>query len=255
MKTKLLTCVSTMDRPGIQKLEHSLKLFNYDYEIMVDPSINWNWGGWPNFYKWAKEQVNDPSGYTHFIYTDGFDTLALGPMDEIIKSYQRISPDLDDFVYSTEKNLFPTCAEPGYPKTEDYPINEPHQRWQFINGGQYMTPVKKFIEMYEKIDLNINSQHWAHQQFLWHNQDGKIKRDINCEIFQSVAFSAGNLEGEFTVKGENVYYDEDTQADSRTGRKRLFNNFTKTKPVIAHGNGMGQNLIAEFQFVYDILGL
>ena len=259
MKTKLLTCVSTKERPGLKKLEHSLVKFNYDYQIMVEPTIDWMYGGWHNFYRWAKEQVKDPNGYTHFIYTDGFDTLALAPMDEIIKKYQMLCPNLDVFLYAAEKNCFPTCGEKGYATPELYYEKykyEPHQKWRFLNGGQFMTPVKKFLEMYEKIDLKINSQHWGHQQFLWNNVDGRIKLDVNCEIFQSTSFrDFPNQEGDdFSIIGENEVWDDQSQVQV-FANKRLFNNFTKTKPCIAHANGSGVNLEAEFQFVWDILGV
>lgn len=259
MKAKLLTCVSNIEHHGLKKLRHSLDHFKYDYEIIHDKDIEWNYGGWHNFYRWAKQQEQDPNGYTHLIYTDGFDTMALCPMDEIIKKYIVMCPDLDVFLYAAEKNCYPTCGEPGYPIPEHYYAitkYEAWQKWRFLNGGQFMAPVKKFIEMYEKINPAINSQHWGHQQYLWNNPDGKIQLDINCEIFQSTSFrDLPNQEGDdFSIVGEGEIYDDSSQAQTFAS-KRLFNNFTKTKPCIAHANGAGEHVQAEFGFVYNILGL
>lgn len=228
MKIKLLTCVSTMDHEGIHKLKYSLDFFNYDYEIMVDPNISWAWGGYTNFYNWCKEQENKEDGYTHFVYTDGFDTLALGPMSEIIEKYK----DTDCFVYSTEKACYPISEW-----ATEYPTVEPYQRWRYINGGQFITPVKKFIEMYGQIDLNVNSQQWGAAKYLWDNEDKKVKLDINCEIFQSVAFIA---EDDFSIM----------DGEEEIGKRRLYNNFTQSTGVIAHGNGH-----SEMQFVYDLMGV
>lgn len=230
MKVKLLTCVSTMDNVGIHKLKHSLDFFNYDYEIIVDPTIEWSWAGWHKFYKWCKEQEATEDGYTHFIYTDGFDTLALAPMQEIIDKYVKIDPEC--FLYSTEKACYPIVEW-----DKEYPQVEEHQRWRYVNGGQFMSSVKKFIEMYEQIDLNVNSQQWGAWKYIWDNEDKKVKLDINCEVFQSVAFIAGD---DFGILDH----------DKPKGERRLYNYHTKSTGVLAHGNGH-----APMQFVYDIMDL
>jgi len=266
MKFKLLTGVSTTEHPGFKKLEASLKLFNYDYEVLVNPSMDWNWGGWSMFAEWCRKEMNKPDGYTHVVITDGFDTLALGPMEEVIEGYKKICPAMDCFVYSTEKQYFPNSSEdPNFPKKEEYPETPENQRWKFINGGQYMAPVAKLVEMWEQAEKNINSQHWAHKKFLWFNQDKKVIIDNNCDIFQSVAFTTweypdGRIEGgihnslgEFSVVEPEQLWDDTSQTPTyKNGysNKRLLNNYTKTKAPLAHGNGR-----ADFQFVYDILGL
>lgn len=238
MRTKLLTCVSSMDNKGIQNLEHSLKLFNYDYTIMVNPNLEWSWGGWHDFYKWCKAEVNKEGGYTHFIYNDGYDTLALGGMEEIEAAYKLISPDLSDMVYSCEKCCFPiTDYAPLFPKTES--------RWKYINGGQHIQPLDLFIKMYERADFTINAQHWAHKMYLFENQDNKIKLDTGCTIFQSVAFSTWDY-GNGKIAGiEHNALDEFERIDNR-----IVNKILGTKAPLMHGNGK-----AEFQFVYDCLNL
>lgn len=218
MKIKLLTCVTDLEHAGFKKLEASLKMFNYDYKIFHDAHVEWSWGGWKYFYEWAKEQQE---GYTHLIGMDGFDTLAFAPVEEVIEKYKH--PDC--FMYSCEKACFPITEW-----AESYPQVEPYQRWRFLNAGQFISPLDKFIDMYEHRELIINSQHWGHKKYLWDNKDGKIMLDNNCDIFQSVAFLATD---EFSSDGH-----------------RLVNNLTGTKPVFAHFNGHSDG-----SWVYDILGV
>lgn len=243
MKLKTLIGVSTTNHPGLIKLETSLRQFGYDYQILVDPGMNWNWGGWPLFYNWCKEQINKPDGYTHFVATDGFDTLALGPQSEVEQAYKRVCPELDSFVYSVEKACFPiTEWDQEYFKRQTH-LNQSH-RWRFLNGGQYMSPVGKFIEMWDQAEKHLNSQHWGHKKFLFDNEDGKVKLDYGCEIFQSVAFTTWQYADK--ISGE----DHNSLGEFSQEGQRIVNNYLKTKAPLLHGNGR-----SDFQFVYNCLGL
>lgn len=214
MKIKLLTCVSTMDHPGIHKLEASLKLFNYDYLIIVDPNINWAWGGLINFYNWCKEQVLQEDGYTHFIYTDGFDTIAMSGMDEVLNKYK------GGILYSAEKACFP--------RSDWSELHISDSRWKYLNHGQFMAPVKEWIELYESMyNPNITCQEAAMHK---HLNGYDIKLDTDCGIFQSIAF-----------KGDDEYSIDEG---------RLINNINKTNPCFVHGNGR-----SEMDWIYKILGL
>lgn len=228
MKLKLITCVSDINHPGLAKLKHSLDLHGWDYQVMHDPNINWNWGGWANIYQWCQTELQKPDGYTHMIYSDGFDTMALGTPEEAIQAYKSISPNADNFVLSTEKAAFP--VDYNYYKPEDYPALDPKQRWRYINFGQWMTSLKSMLKMYEESDKNTVSQLWGHKKYLYHNQDGMVKLDTDCKLFQTLAFRDDT---EFSVTGA-----------------RLNNNYTETKPVFAHGNGR-----CDMQFIYDIFNL
>ena len=67
-----------------------------------------------------------------------------------------------------------------------------------------------------KFNLPINCQEWAMEKYL-NDNDGRLKIDSKCEVFQSVAFED---DGEFSNK-----------------KGRIFNNITKTKPLFVHFNG------------------
>lgn len=240
MKLKTITTVSNIEHPGLKKLEHSLKMFEWDYQIIHDPSIGWDWGGWNNVYKWCKANQNE---YTHVIYTDGFDTLALGPQSEAEAAIKKIcGEDLNKFIYSTEKQFFP-CV-PGY-VTENYRtlfsneklgLTDKH-RWRYVNGGQFAGSIQRVIEWYEncpKVGEDENNQYWGNKYFSTLN-DGRLLLDFNCDLFQSVAFS-GEAHGST---------DEFKKEDNR-----IINCLLNTKAPLLHGNGR-----ADFQFVYDCLGL
>jgi len=225
MKVKLLTCVSDINHPGLAKFRHSLDKFKWDYHIIHDPNIGWDWGGWDNFYNWAKAEAEKPDGYTHVILSDGFDVVALGDMQEVIEKYKKICGGEKGFLVSTEKAAFPVFDL--HYRREDYPTPT---RWPYINCGGLMTDLESLFKIYHESDRSIVSQLWFHKRYLYQNQDETLKLDVNCEIFQTLAFK------------------DDT--DFTTENERLINNHTQTQPVLAHGNGK-----VDMQFVYDIYGL
>lgn len=266
MKSKLITTVSDLNNPGLHKLEASLKRFGWDYKILHDPAIGWDWGGWRNVYEWCKREKENPTGYTHIIYTDGFDTLALGTQAEADEAFKRIcGDDLNKFVYSTEKNFFP------HPQTNE--LNEvasgftneklgltDKNRWRYVNGGQYMASIDRHIEWYEnapKEGIDENNQWWANKYFIKLN-DGRLKLDFGCDLFQTVAFTAWNYGDKLmcpsgflnpsdydlaTFPGLDEF--EQVQMD---GYKRIRNKVLDKMPPLLHGNGH-----CDMKFVYDCL--
>lgn len=250
MKSKVITTVSTRNNEGLRKLKYSLDHFGYDYEILVDSSIGWDWGGWRNVYNYAKSLRG--SEYTHLIYTDGFDTLALAPQSEAEAALKRIcGDDINKFIYSTEKNYFPG-EEPEQEPTRNW--NEhfsdsklgltPNHRWRYVNGGQYAGSIERIIEWYDNAPKHLNNQYWANKYYSMHN-DGRLVLDFNCELFQSVAFSGPD---------HNAMDEFNFSTAKEDGR--LINNLIGTRPVFAHANGMkGEDFKKNFKFVYDILGI
>jgi hypothetical protein len=242
MKLKVVTTVSNNQHPLLAKLEHSLKLGEFDYKIIHNPSIGWDWGGWDNMYRFLRDEAKT-LGYTHIIYTDGFDTLALGNQKDAEQALTEVlGEDLDRMVYSVEKHWFP--HEQGWEEAHRA-FNElpavkaltPEHRWRYVNGGQYGGSVDALMWWYENAPKHRNNQGWGNEYYALHNQ-GRLVLDFDCKLFQTLSHSGSNHGSpeEFAVYNN-----------------RLVNNLTRTKPVFVHNNGIKNP--TEAQFMYDILGV
>ena len=242
VKLILITTVSTQDHPGFEKLKASLDLFNWEYVVITNPNINWNWSGLPDIYSICPQLIE--KGYTHFLYTDGFDTLALSDITEVIEKYK----DTDKILFSAEKACFPRSdwsdrhisVEPSITIFGSKGLNmilPPNKRtrvvggsrWRYLNHGQFIAPIDLYLELYNGVfDKPITCQEYMMGLFL--NGEKRIELDVNCDIFQSIAF-----------KGDDEY---------TIDAKRLKNNINDSAAVFLHANGR-----SEFQWCYDILGL
>lgn len=249
MKLKVLTTVSDRTHKGLEKLEYSLKHFGYDYHIIENKTIGWDWGGWDNVYQYLKNHIGD---YTHIIYTDGFDTLALAPQADAETALQKIlTPNPNAFVYSTEKQFFP--YEDGldysqYFSNEVTGLTDAH-RWRYVNGGQYAGSVQAVINWYEKAPKHHNNQFWANKYFATLNNNKDLILDTSCELFQTVAFTTWDYGNGNIMGGLHNSLDEFEQVEVN-GQKRIRNKLLNVTPVFLHGNGR-----TDMQFVYDCLGL
>ena len=203
MKLKFITTTSNLPQTG--ELIKSLDKFGWDYHI-----IEHEWNGFlgkiTETYNYLPTLLNQ--GYTHFIYSDAWDSAALSGMEEVIHKMK----NLDGCVYSVEKACYPHPElAPLYPACET--------DWKYINGGGWYSNIEFFQKMVERSypQDEKNDQVWAHNQFLNNNPDGLIQLDTECKIFQTIGFEG---EGDFSyVAG------------------RLCNNKTDQLPVFAHGNG------------------
>lgn len=242
MRVKLITTVSNIEHPLLEKLKQSLILGGYDYHFIHNPSIGWDWGGWDNHYQWLKTRAKE-EGYTHVIYTDGFDTLALAPFTETVETLNKVlGEDKDRMIYSVEKHWFPheNGWEAHFHRFNDLPTVKaltPNHRWRYVNGGQYAGSIDALIWWYELCPKERNNQGWANEYYASHNQ-GRLILDFNCELFQSLSHS-----------GINHGSPEEFGVDER----RLINKLTGSKPCLVHNNGIKNP--QEAQFMYDILQL
>lgn len=209
MRLKVLT---TCDRiEGFKRLEDSLKRFGYEYECIIHP---FSFGHQlPVIRTWC----HNNSDYTHILYTDAFDTLALAGPEELLSKWD----DKYKMVISGEKNCYPHPE-----RAKDYP--ETPYPWKYVNGGGWIVEVDYFKHLCQKENLNQDShdQAWLMDVFL-RNQN-EIKIDNSCEIFQTIAFS---------------YPEEWEQKE-----QRFVNKGTGTSPIFFHGNGH-----TEMGWVYKIL--
>lgn len=246
MKLKILTTVSTLDHPGVGKLEASLKLFGYDYTILRHDRVNWGWGGWETVIEW----INSPQsqGYTHIIYTDGFDTLALAPPAEAeSKLAEMLKHKPDAFIYSVEKHWFP--HEGGweiYKRQFDEKTSQlsPNNRWRYVNGGQYAGSIQAVKNWYNNAPKERNNQAWGNCYYATQN-DGRLILDFDCQLFQTISHSgaAHGSPEEFSI----------INCFDKACTKKLANNLTESEPCFVHANGIKNP--EESKWMYELLNL
>jgi tetratricopeptide (TPR) repeat protein len=250
MKLKIITTVSDNTNANLQKLSQSL--IGWDFKIIHNPNIGWDWGGWDNHYQWLCS--DEAKEYTHVIYTDGFDTLALGDQKEAEEKLAKLlESNPNAFIYSVEKHWFPWEGTDVAPldclvykakfdeKTKHLTEN---QRWRYANGGQYAGSIEAVKNWYEQAKIACvqgrtkegqrNNQAYANA-FYAEDTENRLILDFNCELFQTLSHSGVNHGSpeEFTVEG-----------------RRLINNLTGSKPCFVHNNGIKNP--TEAQFMYDI---
>jgi hypothetical protein len=201
----ILTIASDLSHPGLRRLEASLQQYGYRYHVINAP---FRFGGQsPHIYEWARQQPPNKG----FLYTDAYDTVALGPVTELAEKLPYEWPETCDMLISVEKACFP------HPQlTNKYPPSPKDTHWRFVNGGGWITTTGYFCRLFEDktYDTHQNDQLWLTHEYLSHRHE--ILLDYNCEIFQSIAFEAD---------------------DDFTYGERLVNNKTGSSPLFIHGNG------------------
>jgi hypothetical protein len=211
MKLLILTFSTNRYDARVAPLENSLKQFGYDYAVLSGPQFSWGGNNYIHIAEWLKQNRGD---YTHILYTDAWDTLALAPPHHIKDIYLNIFEPLtangDYWLFSGEKNCFPR-GDWG----AKYPYKGP---WTFLNAGGYLAPIDLYIELVEKRKRrpSVNDQEWGTEIFLFDNP-GKVLIDNDCKIFQTLYMSTPN---ELMI--------------TRTGN--LYNCVTNTYPIFVHGN-------------------
>jgi len=200
---------------GLNKLIESTTKHNYDHELIIAP---FEFGGqMKHLWSWCRDNKNE---YTHFIYSDAFDTIALAPLSGTFDaSYSGML-----FVGSAEKGCYPN---PNL--ATQYP--EVQYGWKYVNAGQFFCSIDWFLDMCEKWNpQGVNDQTWLSETYL--REEGHTHRvtlDYGCKLFQSIAFE-----------------DADDFAVTRDGR--LLNRKTNSLPVFLHGNGR-----TNMDWVYDFV--
>ena len=205
---------------GQQKpLEDSLIKHGYDYDIFLYGFI------FGEQYRVIKTWVDQYKGdATHCLYTDAFDTLALGPPNEVIARFCSIQltdifngREKTKMIIGVEKACFPNDERDKYHRTENYP--ESPTAWKYINGGGCIFEIEYFKELCNQHPFNnerMMDPDWLAELYLSHPD--QIKLDYQCSIFQCLAHS--NPEEEWIIEDN-----------------RIRNVATKTKPIFIHGNG------------------
>lgn len=217
MRIKLITLSTELNHPGWLKFKASLDHFGYDYHLIHQdaPSGSHIFGTqMPLVYQYLKEQLQGTS-YSHVIYCDAWDTIALGPPVEVDRKLKIYFNREIEFLGSAEKACFP------HPELAvEYPTCETD--WKYVNGGGWLSSIAHFIRMYEaNSSKGINDQLWLAQRFIAsHRAFEPVYLDYACEIFQTIGFEGP----------EDFGY-----ADGKPGR--LVNFKTQSLPIFMHGNG------------------
>lgn len=212
---KVITVVSDEFNPGCEHLKRSLKHHGYELDVLIHP---FQFGGqMKHVYEWCK------ANWGIFLYTDGWDTFALGSPAEVLEKFEKLNCEL---LISAEKNCYPLKETASlYPecKTE----------WKYVNGGGFMGTCEMFCEMYEDglIDKvhERNDQQWLAEQYCNRYKDGRVKLDTGCEIFQTIAFEGEDDFGRVVVPTE-------TYKEGWKDQLRMVNKKLNSMPVVVHGN-------------------
>ena len=206
MKCKLITTTSNLK--NCYHLKRSLDYFGWDYHF-----IEHAWKGFGDkileTYKYLKANPD----ITHFFYSDAWDTMAFGTMEEALKQI----PDKDVILFSAERACYP---HPD--KAEKYPHNI--SPWHFLNGGGWFASSELFCKMVDKYPLDSATvdQVYFTDRFL--DQDCEIELDYDCKVFQTIAFCP-ETDFIFVDKYMNQIIN------------KPFNTYTETFPIFFHGNG------------------
>lgn len=192
---KVVSVVDKTAHPGFEQLSKSLSFHKYEHVVLLAP---FNFGGqMQHVYQWAKGQ--DPD--TPFVYSDGFDTVAIWPWSGDEAPTHKI-------VFSAEKACYPdTSLAAQYPPGKS--------EWMYVNGGGFWTTCGAFAQLYEDTHQSaMNDQLWLSHLFL----SLGTGLDDGCKLFQTIAFESED-DFEYSPRGY------------------LYNRKTKTYPTFIHGNG------------------
>lgn len=201
---KVIVITTTSDLSKCYELKRSIVYHGWDYHF-----IQHEWDGFLGKLHHTYNYLKTLEGYTHFIYTDAWDTFAVAGPDAVTVP--------DGLLISAERACYPHPE-----KAVLYPDNP--SPWKYVNGGGWCGEIAAFIRMYELCPptTELNDQVYLTDQFLkgydW------IKLDYECEVFQTIGFCPGE---DFEL--DHCYSDDDWF---------LFkNSIHNTFPAFIHGNG------------------
>lgn len=182
-------------------LARSLQKQGWDHHFIIHP-----WLGFGckiiETYKYLKANPD----ITHFFYSDAYDSVVLGTMEEALSKI----PNKDIILQSAERACYP------HPEKEAlYPKHDSH--WRFVNGGGWFASSDLFCRMVDKVPIQTHEVDQVYfTDRLIEGTHGMVL-DYNCDIFQTIAHCP--------------------ESDFLTEVGRITNTVTGTKPLFFHGNG------------------
>lgn len=216
MKLAAVTVTDNPNNHGFLLLQESAKRHGYDFHPVIAPF----YGFGTKILETAKAaQSLKSQDYTHIIFMDAHDTYFL----RSAKSIKTALFDPGFMFVSAEK----ACWPDPHKATDYHYQSAPPSPWCYVNSGQYLAPIDTFLQIVEEnpiIDTD-DDQRWLTAVYLQHTYP--IVLDINCKIFQSIAFP--------------------TENDFRVDDRGLINTITRSRPFAAHGNGK-----TDMQWIYNL---
>lgn len=205
MKIQGLSICDNENHAGWLDNKRALHHFKWNWELLIRP---FQFGRQMEIIqKWCEDYNGDA---THVLYSDAYDTFALGNEQEVIGKFKEHYGYLK-MIVSTESNCYPHPE-----KAKDYPYIASESKWKFVCAGQFIAEIPYFKELSKSFYQIGHDQVWMREKYF--ERPNEISIDHECRIFQSIAF-------------EN---DDDFAA---TRDHRLLNRKTGTLPVFIHNNG------------------
>lgn len=200
MDRKIKVITTTSDLSKCYQLRRSLIHHLYDFHFIVH-----EWTGFLGKLHEAYKYLKALEGYTHFLYTDAWDTFAMSGPEELASKMP------NGLLISAERACYPHAE-----LASQYP--EHSSPWHFVNGGGWCGEIAAFIRLYEDQPptTELNDQVWLTGQFLKLHAEGWVRLDYDCQIFQTLAFCP---ESDFIFN------------------RRVLNTVNQTLPLFIHGNG------------------
>lgn len=149
--------------------------------------------------------------YEYILFLDAYDVIALAGPDEILERFQAFH---HPWVCAAELNLWP----PTSIKREKYGSFETPYR--YLNSGMYLAKreyLRECLERWGVPDEIYSDQYWFASHYL--AEPGCIQLDTHCQLFQCLISSWWAFD---VLPG------------------KLYNNYTKTYPLLLHHNGGGK---------------
>jgi len=206
MKIAVVTFSDMPKHPGLARLQNSAIRHSWDFQPIFG-----TWGGYGTKINETARiaRVLQAKGYTHILFQDAHDTYFVRPA----KEFEAAVLDPGFMFVSSEKACWP---DPN--RADDYHYNDtPPSPWCYVNSGQYLAPIALFLRIVEENPIsNIDDdQRWLTNVYL--SKRYPIILDVNCNLFQSIAFEA--------------------PGDFRINDKGLINTTTRCRAFAVHGNG------------------
>jgi hypothetical protein len=148
-------------------------------------------------------------GVTHFMAIDGWDSLVVGPMDDVLPHCG------EGILLAGEINCYPHPE-----KASRYPESEKRSRWCHVNGGGILTSLEFFEDVVYPFHAKggfENDQIMFTEFYLTGNP--LVKVDSECRVFQTLYLT--DPKNDFLVTEEG----------------RVWNRELATRPVVIHANG------------------
>lgn len=204
MKIVFLTTTSPNKPEGHAQLMRSLNHHGWGSHVIEHP-----WRGFGDKIIQTYNFLVAHPEIDKFVYSDAWDSFCLATPAEVLR---KMKGYWNNVIFSAECACYPHAH-----LAEQYPnVKTP---WKYLNGGSWICTNENFRKMVDRCATTVdeNDQVYSTNLFLNHNQDGLIKLDYSCALFQTTAFEAPEY---FTL-----------------GKGRILNNLTNQKPCFAHGNG------------------